>query len=329
MKALVTGGAGHIGSHVVDQLVASGSQVTVLDDLSAGTLDNLTQCRDNIRFVEGSACDVATLADLVPTVDVVFHLAAVVGVRQVLADPSAAIETNVDGTRAVVAACAHSSTRLVFASTSEVYGRTPTIPMRENDDLVIGAPTSARWSYALGKALDEHLVLDAGRAGLPVSVLRYFNSYGPRAASGRSGSVVARFISQALDCGPITVYGDGSQVRSLTHVHDVAAATVAAGSDPLAIGGVFNVGTETPTTIQQLARTIAELVGKATHTPPAAVISIDPASDYGQGFDETHTRIASNEHIRTTLGWTPRIALADGLLSTVEWHLDRSSRPHG
>ena len=314
MRVVVTGGAGHIGSHLVEQLVRQGAAVTVLDDFSTGDRRNLRYVAEQVHIVSGSVTDRSVVDRVIEHADLVFHLAAAVGVRRVLSDPAAAVSTNVDGTGAVVEACHRWGPRLVFASTSEVYGKTTKIPMLEDDDLVIGAPRSPRWSYSLAKALDEHVVLEAGRAGLDVTVLRYFNSYGPRSASGGDASVVARFVRQAVRGDPITVYGDGSQVRCFTYVTDIARATLLAGSEPATVGSVCNVGRPTPVTIKELAQTVADVVGGASR-----VVHRDPELEFGRNFDETHTRIPDTCRFEQLTGWVPEIDFGEGLAHTIAW----------
>lgn len=313
MHAIVTGGAGHIGSHLVEALVARGDRVTVVDDLSTGRIAHLGAVRSEVALEVGDVRDERLLSRVVPGADVVFHLAAAVGVPHVLADPAGAVGTNLDGTGSVVGACAHHGVRLVFASTSEVYGATPTLPMAEDDPLVIGPPTAPRWSYALAKALGEHLVLEAGRHGLPVTVLRYFNSYGPRASLGGDGSVVARFVRQALRGGPITVHGDGSQVRCFTHVTDVARATLLAGTVGATVGQVCNVGSDEPVTMAALAEEISRRCGGVP------VSHVDPRDRFGPDFAETRVRIPAVGRIRALTGWRPQVGFDEGLAATIAW----------
>ncbi|MEZ5282670.1 MAG: NAD-dependent epimerase/dehydratase family protein [Acidimicrobiales bacterium] len=321
MRAVVTGGAGHIGSHVVDELVAAGYSVTVVDDLSNGSLDNLAHHGDNVTFTKGTVADADLVAHVTAGADVVFHLASAVGVQRVLNDPTGAAAIILDGTRAVVDACVRNETRLVFASSSEVYGNSRGKPMDEEDDLAIGPPTSPRWSYALAKALGEQFVLDAATRGMPATILRYFNSYGPRAHRGPGASVVARFVDQALAGGPVTIYGDGSQVRSFTHVGDLARLTALAGSQPAAVGEVFNAGNREPTTIADLATLTAELVADLTSTPAVDVVATDPQQIHGWRFVEPHRRVPRTDRAMSKLQWCPVTSIADGLRSTIAWHL--------
>lgn len=323
MRAVVTGGAGHIGSHLTEQLVEIGMAVRVVDDLSSGRRTHLTAVAGDVEFVVGDICAPVIAEEACADADLVFHLAGAVGVRAILADPLAAVATNLDGTRAIVAACRRSGARLVFASTSEVYGRPERLPMAEDDPLAIGAPTSPRWSYALTKALDEHLVLEAGRSGIDATVLRYFNSYGPRAAHEGDASVVTRFIRQALAGEPMTVHGAGDQVRCFTHVSDVARATLLAGIERRAVGAVLNVGTAVPTTVRELATAVAAVVGTAE------IVHVDPKETYGAHFDETPARVPATDRVCDLLGWTPTVTLHEGIAATVGWYRDLAEASRG
>jgi UDP-glucose 4-epimerase len=241
MRVLVTGGAGYIGSHLVDRLVHLGHNVSVIDDLSTGTLRNLNMARPHIEFVEGSILDEALVERLVRDTDVVFHLAAAVGVGHIVEKPLASLITNVRGAEHVIGAAMAYDKRLLVASTSEIYGKTKKMPMSEDDDRVLGSTTIARWGYSTAKAIDEHLALAHAAEGRRVSVVRYFNSYGPRLDPRGYGSVVANLMRQALANEPLTVHGDGTQTRCFTYVTDTVECTVRAGLDDGAEGLVFNV----------------------------------------------------------------------------------------
>src|SRR5262249_21587654 len=244
MKALITGGAGFIGSHLTEALLAGGHEVTVLDDLSTGRVENLQAVQGHPRFnlVVGSVRDEALIQKAVSPVDVVYHRAAAVGVRLILERPVETIATNIVGTEMVLRAAAHRLTRVVVASTSEVYGKSDRVPLSEEDDRILGPTTKSRWSYACSKAIDEFLALAYHRErGLPIVILRFCNTVGPR-QTGRYGMVVPRFARQALDGQPITVHGDGGQSRCFTDVEDAVRATVTLSTTPAAMGQVFNVG---------------------------------------------------------------------------------------
>ena len=263
MRALVTGGAGFIGSHLTEALLAAGHEVVVLDDLSTGQLGNLAGVEGHPRLevVAGSVTDETLVRKLVTGADVVYHLAAAVGVRLILDRPVGTIETNIVGTETVLRAAREGRPRVVLASTSEVYGKNDRVPLSEDDDRVLGPTTKSRWSYACSKAIDEFLGLAYHREyGLPVTIVRFFNTIGPR-QTGRYGMVVPRFVRQALDGGPITVYGDGRQSRCFTDVEDTVRATIALSLTPAAVGEVFNVGTTHELTIGALAERVRALAG--------------------------------------------------------------------
>ena len=315
MRFLVTGGAGFIGSHLVERLSSEGHRVEVLDDLSTGTLKNLGPAQSSVAFHHGSILDRARVGELVAASDGVFHLAAAVGVPIVLADALGGIRTNVEGTMHIVAACTDHKRPLVFASSSEVYGKTASLPMCETDDRVLGATSVTRWSYSASKALDEHLVLEAGRSGLPVCIVRYFNAYGPRLARDCRGSVVAAFIRSALAGEPLVVHGDGSQTRCFTYVGDTARATAAAWAATRSLGAqVINVGSAFETTMLDLAQRIVRLTGSRSR------IQRVPYSEvYGAGFEDIPRRVPDISRAMALLNWHPQVELDDGLQRTIDW----------
>jgi UDP-glucose 4-epimerase len=314
VRVLITGGAGYIGSHLVDRCLSEGHEVSVVDDLSTGSMANLVQCRDRIEFVEGTILDASLVSSLARSVDLVFHLAAAVGVGNIVANPLWSIRVNTDGARNVIEACAEHAVKLCFASTSEVYGRGTKVPMSEDDDRLLGPTTTFRWSYSTAKAMDEHLIIELGRQGLPVSIVRYFNSYGPRLAANGYGSVVAAFIGQALAGEPLTVHGDGTQSRSFTYVTDTVAGTYATATNPAAEQNVFNIGNGAETTVAELAELILELTGSS------AGVSYQPAEvRYGPGFDDTKRRVPDVSKAARVLDWKPEVSLRDGLTRTIEW----------
>jgi UDP-glucose 4-epimerase len=228
MRSLVTGGAGFIGSHLVDSLISRGDEVAVLDDLSTGSLENLRDhlTSSQLRFTEGSILDVGDVTAVTEGVDRVFHLAAVVGVANVVNDPILGMKTNVRGTEILLERCAEIGCKFLFASTSEIYGKSLLLPMAEDDERVLGSTKIPRWSYSTGKALDEHLTLAYADKGLHAVIVRYFNAYGPRVQERGYGSVVANFLRQAHAGEPLTVHGDGKQTRCFTYVDDSVAGTL-------------------------------------------------------------------------------------------------------
>jgi len=311
MRVLVTGGAGFIGSHLVDRLVADGHQVQVLDNLSTGRSENLQHARVSLH--QGSLLDRSLVERLVEASDATFHLAAAVGVPNILADALAGIRSNVEGTLHVLAACAERGRPLVFASSSEVYGKSPRLPMREQDDRVLGATSITRWSYASSKALCEHAVLEAGRRGLPVCVLRYFNAYGPRLAKSGLASVVASFIRSALAGEPLMVHGDGAQTRCLTYVSDTARATAAA-LTAVDSAQVINVGGALEISMLELAQRIVRLCASRS-----VITCVPYAQAYGSGFEDPPRRVPDNTRAKVSLHWEPQVDLDEGLARTIAW----------
>jgi UDP-glucose 4-epimerase len=323
MKVLITGGAGFIGSHLADRWLAQGAQVTVIDNLSAGRRQNLEDhagC-SRFRFVEGDVQDRAVMADLVDQHDVVFHLAAVVGVRNVLADPLQGILTNVRGTELVLALAHQTHRRVVFASTSEVYGKSTHLPFAEDDSSVLGSTRVARWSYAASKILDEHLCMAYHARGLAVSIVRYFNAYGPRLDPQGYGSVVASFIMQAQARQPLTVHGDGRQTRCFTYIDDIVEGTVAASRHEAALGNAFNIGSDTEISILELADTIVRLTKS-----DAGKVLVPYQQAYGVGFEDTFRRVPDVRRARDLLGFHAHTPLEQGLLRTIVWFSNHQTR---
>ncbi|MBX5492923.1 MAG: SDR family NAD(P)-dependent oxidoreductase [Chloroflexi bacterium] len=315
MRALITGGAGFIGSHLADRLVAQGATVWALDDLSTGTRANVAHLDRTPRFrlVEGSVLDPALVDNLVAQCDVVYHLAAAVGVRRILAEPRRSIEVNLHGTEHVLAAAARHGRPVLVASTSEVYGKNAGGPLREDDDAIVGSTRTTRWLYAITKAADECLALAYAReTGLPVVVVRLFNTIGPR-QTGAYGMVVPRLVDQALRGAPLTVYGDGQQTRCFTYVDDALAAMQALMATPAARGDVFNVGQPREVTIERLATLIRELAGSDS---PIAYIPYEQA--YGAGFEDMRRRVPDISKLQRLTGFVPRVPLEEALRRIIE-----------
>jgi UDP-glucose 4-epimerase len=317
MRALVTGGAGYIGSHLVDRLVRLDHEVTVLDDLSTGNEANLAEMRGGIRFVRGSILDEAVVRRLVDEADLVFHLAAAVGVGNIVAQPLPSLVTNTRGAECVIEACVAHSKKLLLASTSEIYGKTAKMPMSEDDDRVLGSTTVARWGYSTAKAIDEHLALAHAAHGLRVSIVRYFNSYGPRLDPRGYGSVVANMMRQALNGEPLTVHGDGTQTRCFTYIDDTVEGTLRAALDARAEGHVFNVGNDHETTINDLAAMIIDVSGSRS-----SVRHVSYEERYGKGFEDTKRRVPDVRRAHDVLGFRAGVELRDGLERTLRWWRD-------
>ena len=314
-KIVVTGGAGFIGSHLVDLLVEAGRQVTVIDNLTSGSTANLAARlqRGHIRLVTGSILDAGLLDRELRGADLVFHLAAAVGVGRIVGDPLASLRTNLAGTEQVLGACERHGCALVLASSSEVYGKEPAFPIRESGDRVLGPTTVPRWSYAAAKAVDEHLLFSCTARGLRGSAVRYFNSYGPRLDRRGSASVVAVFLRQALAGEPITLHGDGRQTRCFTYVSDTVRGTLAAAA-PEGRGQVFNIGSAAEISVAELAEMIISQTGSRSpivRTPYEAV--------YGRRFEDVRRRVPDVSLAREVLGWEPVVPLTEGLKRTIAW----------
>lgn len=315
-KVVVTGGAGYIGSHLVDWLVDEGHDVTALDDLSTGSAARLAarSRRGEVRLVTGSILDAGLVDREVAGADTVFHLAAAVGVGRIVADPLGSLRTNLIGTENVLGSCARHGCGVVLASSSEVYGRPNGTPMSESGDRVLGPTTVPRWSYAAAKAVDEHLAFAYADQGLRASVVRYFNCYGPGLDRGGDASVVAVFLRHALAGDPIPLHGTGRQTRCFTYISDIVRGTVLAASVPQAHGQVFNLGTVAETSIRELAEMIVAAVGSRSPVQATPYESV-----YGARFEDIPRRVPDISRARQVLGWEPQVPLEEGLKRTIAW----------
>lgn len=316
MRVLVSGGAGYIGSHLVDALIKRGNEVLVIDNLSTGKIENIRHLLGHpaFHFINDSILNEPLLERFIASMDLIFHLAAAVGVRNILQDPLAAINTNVRGTEVVLGLAFKYWKRVVLASSSEIYGKASHVPFREDDDRVLGSTAVARWSYSTSKAIDEHFAFAYTAKGLPVSILRYFNSYGPRLDERGYGSVVANFIRQALRGEPITVHGDGKQTRCFTYIEDTVAGTLLAGEAKEALGEAFNIANTKESSILDLAKAIKRLAGSKS---PIEFLAYE--AYYGEGFEDTRRRVPSVEKAKRLLGFTPKVELETGLKKTIAW----------
>ncbi len=308
MRYLITGGAGFIGSHLADALLAGGSAVTVIDDLSTGSINNIAHLRGRpgFEYVIASMMDRPLLAELVDAADAVFHLAAAVGVNLIVKNPVRTIETNIQCTELLLRMAAKKQKRVVLTSTSEVYGKSADIPFREDGDLVLGSTDRPRWSYACSKAIDEFLALSYWREKrVPTVVARLFNTVGPR-QTGQYGMVLPRFVAQALAGQPITVYGDGSQSRCFTHVADAVRALVALMGSDAATGEIFNVGTGEEITMLELAQRVRAAAGSHSE-----IVFVPYALAYQEDFEDMQRRVPCIDKIRRVIGWVPQLGLPD------------------
>ena len=327
-RALVTGGAGFIGSHLVERLIARGDRVSVLDDLSTGQRANLTDidARPDFEFVEGSVLDTHLVEQLVDQADVVFHLAAAVGVDWVLRHPLRSLETNIRGTEHVLRACsAAGGRRVLIASTSEVYGKNDKDALNEDDDRVLGSARLSRWFYASAKAIDEAFALAYwNERQLPVTVVRLFNTVGPR-QTGRYGMVVPRFVRWALRNEPLRVYGDGEQTRCFTNVHDVVRALIALVDTPSAAGEIFNIGQPNEIRIVDLARRVIELTESSSEV---ALVPYNADEAYGEraaGFEDMRRRVPDAAKLYAYTGFRPSIGLDQTLREIIDYELSAVS----
>ncbi|MBI5394597.1 MAG: SDR family NAD(P)-dependent oxidoreductase [Verrucomicrobia bacterium] len=325
MNALITGGAGFIGSHLAEALLARGDSVRVLDDLSTGARSNVAALEGNARFrcVVGDVTDRATVAGLMEECDVVFHLAAAVGVRLVVDSPVRTIETNLRGTEVVLELAAEKNKKVLLTSTSEVYGKSAKASFAETDDLLIGPSNMGRWSYACSKLMDEFLALAYWRERrLPAVVARLFNTVGPR-QTGRYGMVIPSFVSQALDHQPITVHGTGKQRRAFAYVADVVGALVALMDREDTAGEVFNVGNDQDISIEELARLVKKMAGSASE-----IVRVPYEQAYGAGFEDMQRRMPDLSKIKRWVGYEPRFQLPAMLEQVIEFERSRrETRP--
>jgi UDP-glucose 4-epimerase len=313
MRVLITGGAGFIGSHLAERCLDRGDEVYVIDDLSTGAIENIQHLKRHPSFTYhiDSVANHQLTAELVDLCDVVFHLAAAVGVRLIVESPVRTIETNIRGTEIVLALAAKKRKRVVITSTSEVYGKRNRVPFGEDDDLVMGAPSKGRWSYACSKAIDEFLALAYWKERrVPTVIARLFNTVGPR-QTGRYGMVLPTMVRQALEERPITVFGDGSQSRCFTHVRDVVGALIALAEHPYAVGEIYNIGAEQEITMLDLARRIKARTGSGSE------ITLVPYEQaYEDGFEDMMRRVPDLTKIRELIGYEPTADL-DAILDSV------------
>jgi UDP-glucose 4-epimerase len=314
LKALITGGAGFIGSHLAESLLKAGNQVAVVDDLSTGSIQNIAHLRgyESFQFVRDTVRSASTMAVLVQQCDVVFHLAAAVGVQLIVDRPVHTIETNIHGTEVVLDIANRFGKKVLIASTSEVYGKSVAVPFREDDDMLLGSTRFSRWSYACSKAIDEFLALAYYQeSGLDIVIARLFNTVGPR-QTGQYGMVIPRFVERALKGEPLQIYGTGEQSRCFCYVGDVVEALKGLMASPAASGKVFNVGTMEEITISDLADRVIRLSGSKSKK-----VFIDYETAYGREMDDMMRRVPSTERIERAIGWKPRTTLDETLTAIV------------
>ena len=313
MKFLITGGAGFLGSHLSEALLDRGDEVTVLDPAPDTKVRHL-RGRPGFRIVKDSVLHAEILEGLVRWSEAVYHLAAIVGVEHYVGDPYQVLTVNINGTQEVLTAAFRHGRKVVFSSTSEVYGRSTQVPFEEDGDRVLGSTRIDRWCYSTSKAAGEHLCFAYERMGLPVIVLRYFNVYGPRLDRMDRGRVITIFMGQLLRGEPLTVVGDGTQTRAFTYVDDAVRATIAAGLRPEAVSQIINIGSTEEVTIRDLAERMVRISGSTSpiiHVPQEAV--------YGHGYEDIPRRVPSTRRMHELLGVHATTPLDEGLAGTIEW----------
>lgn len=320
MNIVVTGGAGFIGSHLVSRLLQMGHSVWNVDNFSSGRreiIDELNQSKKHI-FIEDDISNPMSVQKIIDGCDVVFHLAALLGVENTVRNPLDVIEANLNGTRNVLEAAFRGKKKVVFASTSEVYGKNPSVPFQEDTSLRVLGPTSVhRWCYATVKALDEHICYAYADKGLPVTIVRYFNAYGPR-QSTYYGGVVAKFVENALQNRPLLIHGDGQQMRCFTYVTDSVQGTILA-MDERANGRAYNIGRDIPVSVEELAKLIKELANSSSE-----LVYVPYEQIYKKGFEDMKVRIPDLARAGAELGYQPLVGLREGLLRTIGWYRDQS-----
>ena len=300
MRVLITGGAGFIGSHLADHYVATGDQVTILDNFSTGSKNNIAHLKGKITTVDGDIRNIELVESLTKDADLVLHMAAALGVNTILESPLESMSTNITGSEVILNAAAKFNRRVIIASTSEIYGKNPKQPLSETDDRVVGAPQKIRWTYSDAKAIEEAMAFALHQEKkLPVTTVRLFNTVGPR-QTGRYGMVVPRFVHAALKNEPITIYGDGTQSRVFCHVADAIEAIATIAATDSTIGDVYNVGGTGEVTIKQLAEQVLVVTGSHSE------ITYTPYSDaYPTGFEDIQRRVPDISKIKTAIGWAP------------------------
>jgi UDP-glucose 4-epimerase len=316
MRILITGGAGFIGSHLTERLLSLGHEVTAIDDLSTGSIDNVALVRSHpsYKFYADTIFDKRLTSELVDAADVIFHLAAAVGVKRIVDFPVQTIETNVRGSEVVLEAASKKNKRILIASTSEVYGKSSKIPFSETDDLVLGSTYNSRWAYACSKAIDEFLALAYHREReLPVTIVRFFNTVGPR-QTGRYGMVLPTFVRQALMNEAVTVYGTGEQSRCFGHVHDVVDGLLLLLDCERAIGEIFNLGNTEEVTILDLAKKVI-----AACDSKSKIVNVPYSEAYGPGFEDMFRRVPDISKAASWIGFKPKRSLDDIIKSVVEF----------
>ena len=323
MNILITGGAGFIGSHLAEELIKRGDKVYVVDDLSTGRIENLSLLLDNpqFSFIQGSILNEKLMADVIEKCELVYHLAAAVGVKYIMENQLNTLQTNVRGTEIVLELASKDKKKVMLASSSEVYGKNGTVPFNEESDCVLGPTTLHRWSYACTKMVDEFWALVYFRKKqLPIVIMRFFNTVGTRQL-GRYGMVVPRFVKRAIVNAPLPVYGDGTQTRCFTYISDVIRAIVELATCSDAVGEVFNIGSEEEISIKELAKKIIKLTGSSS------IVEYIPYEEaYGEGFEDMKRRVPDISKIKRFIGWQPEVDLDELLQRVIAYERERIQR---
>jgi UDP-glucose 4-epimerase len=315
VKYLITGGAGFIGSHLTEALVNRGDQVVILDNFFTSSMDNLKQVKEKINLVEGNILDQRLVAKLVSESDYIVHLAAALGVLNIVNKPLESLKTNLQGSEIVLEAADKFKKPVLIASTSEVYGKNDKVPLNEEDDRIIGHPLKSRWSYSEAKAVDESLAYFYYLENkLPIRIVRFFNTVGPRQV-GNYGMVVPRFVSAALNNQPLQVYGHGDQIRCFCHVDDAVRALLLVMDSDKAVGNVFNIGNNQQISILELAKKIIEITGSKSE-----IVKLPYSEAYPEGFEDMQRRVPDISKIKNALGWTPQIGLDQIIKDIAAFH---------
>jgi UDP-glucose 4-epimerase len=326
MRVLITGGAGFIGSHLAEQHLKRGDEVYIIDDLSTGSMENIEHLKSlpNFHYHLDSITNQSLTAELVDLCDVIYHLAAAVGVRLIVESPVRTIETNIRGTEIVLSHASKKRKRVLITSTSEVYGKRDRVPFREDDDLVMGPTDKGRWSYACSKAIDEFLAIAYWKEKkVPTVIARLFNTVGPR-QTGRYGMVIPNFVRQSLKGEDITVFGDGTQSRCFTHVSDVVGALMKLIEHPQAVGEVYNIGGDHEVTILQLAEKVKALTESGSKI---AFVPYDEA--YEEGFEDMLRRVPDISKIQNLIGYRPNFSLDEVLMSVIDYQRQKTANRYG
>ena len=320
MRVLITGGAGFLGSHLSDAFIERGDEVFVLD---TGSIAKVRHLLNNPRFhyIHDSVFNLELLDGLAAKADLIYHLAAVVGVEHYVGDPYETLNVNVNGTQNILKAAYKYNKRVVFSSTSEVYGRNPKVPWKEDDDRVLGSTSVDRWCYSTSKAVGEHFCFAYHRLGLPVTMVRFFNIYSPRLDKIDVGRLFTIFMGQLLRGVDLTVVGDGQQTRCFTYVTDAIAATVQAGLNPAADGHAINIGVDVETTVLEFAKLMLELYGSSK----SKIKFVTQEQVYGNSYEDIPRRVPDNSKMRNLLGVAPRVPLREGLARTIAWFQEQQA----